>query len=736
MKPNTPAETDIVLVGGGHSHVAVLKSFGMRPAPGVRLTLIARELLAPYSGMLPGLIAGHYTFGQAHIDLEPLARFAGARLYHAPATRIDAARKLVHVEGRPPVPYDLLSVDAGSLPAASGIAGAAEHALPVKPVDRFLVNWQDTEARLVAQDTPIRIAVVGAGAGGVELALCIEHRLRQHRAVPADRLSITVLTDREAPLPGHSEAVRQRLQAALYRANIALLTGARVERIEAGAVHCADGRTVETDATLLLTHAGAPGWIADSGLKLDEDGFILVDDNLTSLSHPDVFAAGDIAHFDSRPLPKSGVYAVRQGPFLAENLRRAAQGRKLKPYKPQARTLALISTGGRNAIASYGQRALEGRLVWRWKDWIDRRWMRKYQELPEMPAGDGPTDDRGHPLDMRCGGCGAKVASPVLRRVLDRLRPEFGDGVVIGLDAPDDAAVLAPPEGQLLVQTVDQFRAFIDDPLLFGRIAANHALGDIHAMGARPASAQALVTLAYAREDKLEADLHAMLTGALEVFRAEGVALVGGHTAEGAETALGFAVNGFAREDELLRKGGLKPGDKLILTKPLGTGALFAADMRARAPGPAIAEALDAMQLSNGPPAAVLKAHGAAACTDVTGFGLAGHLIEMLNASGASAEIALDAVPALAGAIAAVRAGIVSSLQPGNETFAGGVAGIDLGEPAHRLLFDPQTAGGLLAGVPADRAESCLAALRAGPAPDAAVVGEVTESGATPVRLA
>jgi hypothetical protein len=309
----------------------------------------------------------------------------------------------------------------------------------VKPVDRFVDRWAELAAEVLAGTGPFRLTVIGAGAAGTELSLCLQYRLaRALESAGGDpaRLEITLLSDRPEPLPDHAPPVSRAMRRFLEARNVRL-------------------------------------------------------------------AAGDIAAFSARRLPKSGVYAVRQGPALARNLCRAARDRPLKPYRPQRRTLALISSGNPYAIASYGPLALEGAWAWRLKDWIDRRWMRKYQELPKMAEAADSADGSGA-FEMRCGGCGAKVASPVLSRVLGRLSQQSNADVVVGLAAPNDAAVLAPPVGKLLVQTVDHFRAFIDDPYLFGRITVNHCLGDIYAMGAAPRTAQALVSLPYGPEAKVE----------------------------------------------------------------------------------------------------------------------------------------------------------------------------------------------------------------------------------------
>jgi selenide,water dikinase len=278
------------------------------------------------------------------------------------------------------------------------------------------------------------------------------------------------------------------------------------------------------------------------------------------------------------------------------------------------------------------------------------------------------------------------------------------------------------------LQTVDFFRAMVDDPYLFGRIAATHALGDIYAMGGMPESALAIATLPTARPAIVEHDLFHMLRGGLDVLEAAGAVLVGGHSAEGAEVALGFAVTGRPRPGKLLRKGGLRPGDRLILTKPLGTGVILAADARGLASSRIIEGALATMTQSAGPAVSVLLAHRATACTDVTGFGLLGHLLEMLRASEMDAALDPEMIPALDGAISLLARGITSSLHADNVAAMAALGGTpSLSDTIAALMIDPQTAGGLLAGVPADRARACLAELR-GRGYRAAEIGIVTRA--------
>ncbi|MDP2372580.1 selenide, water dikinase SelD [Reyranella sp.] len=711
-----PLLKDLVLVGGGHAHVHVLKSFGMKPMPGVRLSLIGRDIETPYSGMIPGFVAGRYSFDECHIDLARLAAWTGARLIQAEAIGLDRANRQVLLKDRPPVSYDLLSLDVGAAPSLDAIPGAAAHATPVKPIAELGRRWLAFVERMKGRHAALRIVVIGGGAGGVELALAIDHRL--HEIAPAATIDVTLATRGEI-LTGTAASARQAMRAILARRGIRLVENKSTTRIERGAVQLDGGERLAADDVFIVTEASASSWFATTGLPLDDRGFFAVGDTLRSTGDENIFAVGDCATVLTHPRPKAGVFAVRQGPPLADNLRRVLLGQEPKPFVPQRRYLSIIGTGDGRALATRGGWSVEGAWVWRWKDHIDRKWMRMYREPPAKPmdmnARAAPPDPALADADarrlladigMRCGGCGAKVGASVLARVLARLGPSPGSSVTIGLDAPDDAAMIEVPPGQALVQSVDFFRTFIDDPFAFGEVAAVHALGDVWAMGARPHSALALAVVPAAAERLMEEDLFQMLSGARRILDQAGSALIGGHSGEGPEAALGFSVNGLVDPARALRKGGLKPGDRLVLTKPLGTGVIFAAAMRGRARGTWIAAALASMRQPSSAAAEALVAAGAHACTDVTGFGLAGHLAEMIRATGRGDEVSVDlhlgALPALDGAAELFAQGFASSLQPENLRARHLIDGMDVhaNHPKLPLLFDPQTAGGLLAAVP------------------------------------
>jgi selenide,water dikinase len=366
----------LLLIGGGHAHVEVLRRFGLGREPGVSITLISPHRHTPYSGMLPGLVAGHYTFDEAHIDLAPLAARARADVIRASVAGMDAAERTVRCDDGQAIAFDVCAIDIGSTPDMSA-PGAREHTIAVKPVDRFLERWRNELERAKAHALE-NVAVVGGGAGGLEMLLAMRHAAaRALGDAPMPQLHL--VTDTPAILPTHAPAVRRRFQRILDAQRVRVHLNARVVEVEPRTLRCADGRRIEADLIVWATSASAAPWIRESGLAVDAKGFMLIDRHLESTSHRRIFGSGDIASLRTVKLPKSGVYAVRNGPVLAYNLRSALRGRALIPFVPQPSALSLISTGERYAVMSWGRLSIAGEWVWRWKDLIDRRFVAKYR---------------------------------------------------------------------------------------------------------------------------------------------------------------------------------------------------------------------------------------------------------------------------------------------------------------------------------------------------------------------
>lgn len=716
MTPAHPQIRDLVLIGGGHAHALVLRMWGMDPLPGTRVTVINPDPVAPYTGMLPGLIAGHYRRDELMIDLVRLARFAGARVILDRATGIDREARLIHLAGRPPLPYDLAAIDVGITSDLPSLPGAAQHAVGAKPLGRYAAAW---EAFVANPTERPRVVILGAGLGGVELALASAHRLRGTGA------TVTLLDQAREFLPSLPGAARRVLQRRLAEAGVVLRLGVRVVEVRVASVVLEGGEEVGSDFTLTATGARPHGWLAETGLR-QEGGFLVTDAALRT-SDPVVFASGDCAGIEGDPRPKAGVFAVRAAKVLHGNLRAALTGKPLQAFRPQGDYLKLISLGGQAAVAEKWGLAAAGPRWWRLKDRIDRTFMAKFEDYPEMAVQKVPREATdglaahlaGRPL---CGGCGAKLGPGVLSSALGGLAAPVRREVLSG--PGDDAAVLASGAG-VQVLTTDHLRAFCNDPRLMARLTAIHALGDVWAMGAAPQVALAQVTLPPLGPELQARMLAEVMEEAGAVFRAAGADVVGGHSTEGAELTIGFTVTGVA--ERVIGKGGAEPGDALVLTKPLGSGTILAAEMAlARVPGAMLGEVwagcIAQMAVAQGTASEILS-KDARAMTDVTGFGLAGHLLEMLEASGVAARVRLDDLPVMAGAVELAAAGMGSSLQPANLAAVSWRMSVPQ-DVRVALLTDPQTCGGLLASVPSDAAEALVDRLREA-GHQAAVIGEV-----------
>ncbi len=730
MRPPSTSDIrhDLVLVGGGHAHIQVLKRWAMGPVAGTRLTLVVDRPIAVYSGMVPGFVAGQYARDELEIDGRPLALRAGARCIVARVTGLDTAARQLLLDGRPPIVYDTVSFDVGSTVAGLELPGVSEHTIPTRPIGDF-VRRVDEVFAAARRRSAFRVAVVGGGAGGVEVAFALAARLGRELGGRAD---IVLLESGPRVLPGYAASATRRVEIAAAARGITIRCGARVDRVEAGAVRLVGGERLPADAVVWVAGAAALPIFTGSGIETDGRGFAKVRPTLQCVGRDDVFAVGDCAAWTAGPaLAKAGVYAVRQGPVLAYNLIARARGERLRAYRPQRDFLSLLNLGDGQAIGTKWGLSAEGRSVFALKDWIDRRFVRRFQVLgrddavtPDFAASPMPGGD------MLCGGCAAKVGESALTRALERLGPTSHPAVILGLAEPDDAAAVETERGEIVAATIDGFRAFADDPYLVGRVAAVNAVSDLWAKGVAPRFALAQVTVPDGQSGGAQEEmLYQVMAGARAALDADSVTLVGGHTTTGPELVVGFAVWGLATSaDALIRLGGLAPGDHLILTKPLGTGVVLQADMRGLARGEWVEAAGASMLRSNAHAARAASALRPSAATDVTGFGLAGHLGEMLRASKASAVLELDAIPALPGAVSLLGRGVRSTAHPENaKARRAMLIEPDAARgPALDLLFDPQTSGGLLLGVPADRSQAMLRALRETGDGAATVIGLVT----------
>ncbi len=709
--PPLPLTRDLVLIGGGHTHALLLRKWGMNPLHGARVTVINPGPTAPYSGMLPGFVAGHYSRSDLDIDLVRLARFAGARVILGAVEGLDIDQRHLHVQGRPPVAFDVASVNVGITSDMPALPGFADHAVPAKPLGVFAARW----SAYLDSTGPASVAVIGGGVAGVELAMAMAHAL-ETKGRPA---RITLI-DNASALTATGPKAAATIRKAMAGLGIDVLEGVSIKEIAADHVALDDGRQIPAEFVTGAAGARPYSWIQHTGLDLHE-GFIRVNGHLQS-SDAAIFAAGDCAHLTENPRPKAGVYAVREAPVLFNNLRAALGAGTMQRYVPQKDYLKLISLGGKSALAERLGTSFSGALMWCWKDHIDQSFMNKFRDLPAMAT---PPLPRAHAAGMAetlgdkpmCGGCGAKLGRGALSGALAAL-PEPLRQDVTALPG-DDAALLTTGNARQVI-TTDHLRSVIDDPVLMTRIAAVHALGDIWAMGASPQAATATLILPRMSSDLQERTLSEIMQTASDIMRDAGAEIVGGHSSMGDEMTIGFTVTGLCEKDPITLAGG-RPGDVLILTKPIGSGVLMASEMAGRAEGATVAQAYEMMTQPQGIASRILaEAH---AMTDVTGFGLAGHLNGLCEASDCGAVLDLEAVPVMPGAIELSDAGIQSTLFADNRSITPELTM----EGKAALFFDPQTAGGLLAAVAPEIADKLLEDLRAAGYP-AARIGHLTDT--------
>ena len=702
----------------------------MQPLPDVRLSVVVDRPEALYSGMVTGLVAGEYEAHELVIDVVPLARRAGANVILSPAILVDPRARRIELEGRPPIAYDVASLDVGSSVKGLDLPGVREHALATRPLTALVDALESRLRQLyISRRRPTRVVIVGGGAAGVELACAVNARLA---AEGLDR-ELTLVCDSDQILPGRHARVIRRMRRELEQHEIAVRCGVRVTSLEKDCVIISDGRDrLDADLVFWATGAVAPALARLSPVPSDEKGYVLVDETLEVAGFKGLFAAGDCASIMGHGwIPKAGVYAVRSGPVLDSNLRASLEGRSLRKFRPQRDFLSLLTLGDGRAFGTKWGLASSGSAIWKLKDWIDRRFMGRFQvlDVDGAPAAGFPSPESMGMERMECGGCAAKIDSSALSRALGRLDAPIRDpSVLLGLDRPDDAAAFETTGGDVVLATVDAFRAFTDDPWLVGRVAAVNAVSDVLAKGGRPRHALAVVTVPLDGSARAEETLYQVLAGVRAALDPLGISLVGGHSTAGPELFVGLTVMGDLGDAERwLPLDGAEPGDRIVLTKPLGTGVLLAADMQGRAKGRWV-EALHASLLrSNSQAARVAREMAARACTDVSGFGLAGHLLEMLRASGVSARLRIADLPTLEGASFLVECGIRSTFHEQNASaFRPLLADAQAGEKlAAELLFDPQTSGGLLMALPPEVSDAALEALHDAGDDQAAVIGEI-----------
>lgn len=685
----------VVLLGIGHTNAHVLGQWIMNAPKDTELVCVSDQPVATYSGMLPAVLAGQRPASAMTIDLVKLCAAASARLIIDQVTGIDAEKQTLRFADRPELHYDLLSIGIGSSTATipADPPASPNSAISIKPMQSFLKRLTDRLHRLADEDPQreLQVVIIGGGVASIEVCLCLPAYIE---SVIPNPYCINLVTSNQRPANELNGRAAGILEDELRRRGVQTVTESRVASISDRAIIFTDKTTLKTDLAITSTGAAAPSLLKSLPFEKDEGGFLLVDDQLRAKGSTCVFAVGDCSSHQKKAFPKSGVYAVRQGPILWNNILQTLHKQPLTPFKPQTQFLKLINLGDGRALAHRGNLTASGQWVLNWKHRIDDRFISMYSD----PVAPMSTAMDTSPLQEQCRGCGCKFDSDSLDTVI---RTQSTDGT----SSFQDSVVIRDDGVTQLSASTDFFTAPFADAYLSGRIAALHSLSDLVASGCKPTSALSTLVLAdgpKARQQEQFLELSAGMNRELGSF---GIQISGGHTIVGPRTEIGLTVVGERPSGTRTDKGGLKSGDRLFLTKPLGSGLLMAAHMQAKCRALDFQELLQWMLQPIHPYLELIQAVELQGVTDVTGFGFAGHMLEMLHASQTNAEIQFNSIPMMSGVQEILEQGIQSTLAPDNHRKQRhiSVSGDVIEELTYPAVFDPQTCGGFILGVPEEK---------------------------------
>lgn len=693
-----PITNDLVLIGGGHSHLSVLMKLSKKPLNGNRITLITNEIDTPYSGMIPGYIEGIYSWRDSHIDLYRLCLKLNVRFIHAEVERVSAHEKEIYFKDRPKIKFDVLSINTGIQSNNREIKGAAKYCLPVKPISKLTNNFLNKITNFKS------IAFIGGGAGSVELALAIKKRFLN---INQD-IKITIITGKRGLLSTFPQKTKLTSLKTLEKFKIDIIEYKRVLEVKPKQIILSDKSMLKIDKAILSTNSMTPKWLAKSDILLTKDNYILVNKSFQT-NYKYVFASGDVIDFNNQNLKKAGVFAVRSGKPLAINIRKFILGKKLVEYKFNKNYLALIGTSKRSAIATKYNLTFNSRFFFYLKKYIDQNFIKKFSDfrirkkftLDALKTDvlnifvkhkEKITDENDI---MQCKGCAAKVPLNALKQALPK------DIVSTSEDA---VSVPGQPE---LYQTVDMISSIITDPFLLGKIAANHSISDMVSVNSKITSAMMILQLPLSKTEINSRDLEQVLLGANEIFKTIDCPLIGGHTMIGKDKdpIIGFSILGQKQKKIKIMKNRrkIKTKDLLILTEKIGSGLIFAGINNYLIDSYFQIDVIKQMIKGNLNFGKISNQLNILSMTDITGFGLANHLLNLIKRDNSKTGLTIypNKIPLFEGVNECLNKDIKSSLFKSNYD----IAQKDIiykrdKSKLDNILYDPQTVGGIAFIIP------------------------------------
>ena len=678
-------EKDLVLVGAGHTNCLFIKMWAMKNNSSLRVTLINPDPISSYTGMLPSLVAGLCKKSDAQINLFRLCRASGVRLIIDTVKKIEKKQSSLICKTGRVINFDLLSINIGSN-SAPLINGFKKFGCSVRPLAAFHERWENFLQSIDGNSSPV-ICIIGGGLASIELSFAMDIRLKK---LGIENFKIKILERRKAF--GSLSSNQQRyLRTKAKLRKIEILENLIIKEVSKNELVVKNGKRVHSD--FIVSCIGPQPHDLFKNSKIEHrEGYVSVDKTLRIVGFQNAFAVGDCADFPVEFVERSGVFAVRQAPILHKNILKLAKNQELVQFKPQSDYLKLIVYEGNSAIFLRNGIAFSAKWVWSLKNYIDRKFIDNFKRLSEMVLGnmENPVNNS---KQMLCGGCGSKVGNVILESSLRKLSSTGSKHIVSKIG--DDAAVIKI-NSSFQSLTTDHLRAFTNDAWLQSKITAIHALGDIWAMGSNPDFALTNIIIPESSNEIQKRTIEEIIDGANSVFDTEGVKIIGGHTSLGKEIVIGFTLGGFSgKPPKTVDKACV--GDQIILTKPLGSGVLLAGEMRFEGEGQDLKNLFDEMSKSQRSIARILSGV-ANSMTDITGFGLAGHLLNIVSKSNVGAKIFLDQIPLYSGVNNLIAKGIRSSIFENNYMYSDRM--IIKTTANSDILFDPQTSGPILATVP------------------------------------
>ena len=705
-----PITNDLVLIGGGHSHLLVLMKLSKRPIKGNRITLITNEIDTPYSGMIPGYIEGIYSWRDSHIDLYRLCLKLNVRFIHAEVERVSAYDKEIYFKDRPKIKFDVLSINTGIQSNNSDIKGAAKYCLPVKPISKLANNFLNKITNYKS------IAFIGGGAGSVELALAIKKRFLNIN----QEIKITLISGKRGLLSAFPQKTKLISLKTLEKFKIDIIEYKRVLEVKPKQIILSDKSILKIDKAILSTNSMTPKWLTRSDILLTKDNYILVNKSFQT-NYKYVFASGDVIDFDNQNLKKAGVFAVRSGKPLAVNIKKFIIGKNLLEYKFNKNYLALIGTSKRSAIATKYNLTFNSRFFFYLKKYIDQNFMKKFSDFKIrkkftlealktdvlnifVKHKEKITDKNDI---MQCKGCAAKVPLNALKQALPKN---------IVSTSEDAVSVPGHPE---LYQTVDMISSIITDPFLLGKIAANHSISDMVSVNSKITSAMMILQLPLSKTEINSRDLEQVLLGANEIFKTIDCPLIGGHTMIGKDKdpIIGFSILGQKQKKIKIVKNRrkIKTKDLLILTEKIGSGLIFPGINNYLIDSYFQIDVIKQMIKGNLNFGKISNQLNILSMTDITGFGLANHLLNLIKRDNNKTGLTIypNKIPLFEGVNECINKNIKSSLFESNYD----IAQKDIiykrdKSKIDNIIYDPQTVGGIAFIIPQEEKDKHFTILK------------------------